>query len=131
MGLMERACGSHRFSEEFARNERKLARIAKEKSEMNGTLRAIMKDRKKADQLVRDVEKSGQLIEREVRLETLVFAARHLSLDVDARELKAKAKRLKKDTRAKEREIERLSGLILQKKAEMNGALTRKRLCSC
>jgi predicted transcriptional regulator len=114
MHLMEQACGSVRFSEEYEKNEKRLHRIAKEKMEMNRDLRAIMKDRKKADQFVKDIEDSGKLMDRESKLETQMLSSRYLVLYLDAKVIKKKVKRLKVEIKKKKKEIERLSGIILK-----------------
>ena len=114
MFLMEKVCGSFKFSEEYSKNERRLDRINKDKMEINGRLRAMMKDRKKADQLVKDIEKSGQLIEKEVKLETQIFSSRYLALKIDTKTLKAKKKKFDTEMKKNEIEIERLSGIILK-----------------
>ena len=123
MGLVERASGSWKFSEEYSRNENKLRGINKEKVEVNGRLRAIMKDRKKADQLIRDIEKSGQLIEREVKLETQMYSVRFLALKHDTRLIGEKVQRAEAGIRKNDREVERVSGLVL--KNSTGGAFRR------
>lgn len=92
---------------------------------MNGHMRAIVKDRRKADQLIRDIEKSGHLIQREVRLETMIFSARQLSLQMDAKKMRTREKELKKEVKKKEKEIDRLTGLILKKSIEFEGRARR------
>ena len=115
---MEQASGSIRFSEEYEKNERKLNRIATKKINFNQDLRLIMKDRKKANQLVKDIEKSGRLIEKEVQLETQVFSSRFLVLYLDAITMKKKVKKFKEEVKKKGKEIERISGLILKNSVE-------------
>lgn len=119
MELMERICGSWKYSKEFKRYERKLISLNREKSELNGRLRLIAKDKKKAKKLMESVARSGQLIEAELSLGTEVFLSRMLALKKEKRRIDKQIRQMNVEIEEKETEIDGLTGVLLKNKGDI------------
>ena len=119
MELMERICGSWKYSKEFKRYERKLVSLNREKSELNGRLRLIAKDKKKAKKLMESVARSGQLIEAELSLGTEVFLSRMLALKKEKRRIDKQIRQMNAEIEEKETQIDGLTGVLLKNKGDI------------
>lgn len=119
MELMEKISGSWIYAKDHKHFEKRINVINQEKTELNGRLRLIAKDKKKAKKLMESVAKSGELIESELNLEADIFMGRMLLLKKEKMRMENEVSQAAEQIEKMENEIDRLTGELLDKKEEI------------